>query len=110
MLIGDAFFCVQQNVGALSVQIFRRKPPLPFKEALQHIHKANDIIAAHVKDKRYMPSKKDLISLDEIIGVLHLSYASANYAHRCLEQRRDGEPEGAKKFNDPEVLDYHYPE
>ena len=91
------------------LSFFKRKPLSPLKKALNHIRDAEEIITTHKRDKDYIPSQKDLVLLAQIGDAFYQGYAYASYVHRCLTQRKDGEPEGAKKFTDPEVFDYHYP-
>lgn len=91
------------------LSFFKRKPPSQLIEALNHIKDAEEIITAHKRDKTYIPSQKDLALLARIEENLYHNYAYTSYVHRCLSQRKSGEPEGAKKFTDPEVFDYHYP-
>lgn len=61
------------------------------------------------KDKLYRPTQEDIRELQFISEKLFHAHALAGYVERCMHQRMNGEAEGAKKFTDSEVFDYHYP-
>lgn len=56
-----------------------------------------------------MPTEEELSLLDELVVALRSNHNTAQYIARNMRQRANGEPEGAKKFTDPDVFDYHYP-
>lgn len=91
------------------LNFLKPKPPSELKEALKHIHAANEIIMAHKRNKHYTPSDKDLSLITDIEHAFQHGVSSTGYVHRCLTQRKNGEPEGAKKFTDKEAFDWHYP-
>ena len=91
------------------LNIFRRKPSPPLKEAIRLIAQASEIVMAHKRNKQFMPSKDDLALLQQIEQELDSGHSAASYVYRCMQQRAEGEPEGAKKFTDPAAFDYHYP-
>ena len=61
------------------------------------------------RDKGYMPSEAELKQFDRLAQHLWETHTTAQYIARFLYLRANGEPEGAKKFTDAEVFDYHYP-
>ena len=89
--------------------LFRRKPPPTLKEALTLINQASRIVLNCRRDKSFIPNKSDLALLQQVEHAFHEAHASSSYVHRCMQQRIEGKPEGAAKFNDKEVFDYHYP-
>ena len=88
---------------------FKKKPKPPLEEAISLVHQAVEIAWCYKRDKRYNPSEADLASFDRLAQTLWESHTTAQYIARCMGQRAAGEPEGAKKFTDPKVFDYHYP-
>ncbi len=90
---------------------FRRKPKLhaSLDEVLEHIAAASKIMTAYKRDKHFIPTSTELERFYEIEQAFWAHNATLGYVVRCMRQRAAGEPEGAKKFSDPEVFDYHYP-
>ena len=91
------------------MKLFKPKPKLPLEEAINLLHQAVEIAYTYKRDKRYKPTEADLALFEQLREALWQNHATAEYISRCMEQRFRGEPEGAKKFTDPEVFDYHYP-
>lgn len=89
--------------------LFRRKPRPPIGKAAQMVGEAVEVAFRHKRDKAYMPTEEELRQFDRLAQYLWESHCTAQYISRCLHQRVNGEPEGAKKFTDAEVFDYHYP-
>lgn len=89
--------------------LFRRKPPPPLEQALEHIRQASEIVLNHKRNKQFMPDNKALELFQHIETSFHGGYATTSYVHRCMQQRMEGKPEGATKFHDKEAADYHYP-
>jgi hypothetical protein len=88
---------------------FKRKTPLPLHDVFRHIGEAVEILYIYQRDKRYMPTDDDLRQFSNACEALEQAGVTARYITRCLYQRHEGESEGAKKFTDHEVFDYHYP-
>lgn len=63
----------------------------------------------YLRDRKHMPTEEELSLLDRLVAALWSNHATAQYIARNMRQRANGEPEGAKKFTDPDVFDYHYP-
>jgi hypothetical protein len=70
---------------------------------------AVEIAYKYLRDRKHTPTQEELALLDQLAETLWANRATAEYIVRCMHQRARGEPEGAKKFTDPEVFDYHYP-
>ena len=90
--------------------LFKKKPLSPVGEISHRIDGLSDDLMKLKKEKAYRPSPDDLRELTFITEKLHHAYAVAGYVERCLHQRAQGEPESAKKFTDPDVFNYHYPQ
>ncbi len=90
------------------VSLFKRNPS-PLSQALSLAQQANEIVMQHKRNKNFMPSDQDLELLQNIENELNNAVAVTNYVRRNLQQRRNGEPEGAAKFTNPDIFDYHYP-
>jgi hypothetical protein len=101
-------FCLATAVGYRAM-FFKRKPKPPLKVAIQMVDDAVDIAYKYLRDKNHMPTNDELQLLDALAKNLWSQYATAQYIARNMGQRSRGEPEGAKKFTDPAVFDYHYP-
>ena len=88
---------------------FKRNPPPPLEKAIALIHEAIEIAYTYKRDKRFKPCESDTLLFEQLRDALWANHATADYIARCMRQRMDGEPEGAKKWHDKEVFDYHYP-
>ncbi len=88
---------------------FKKRPKPPLARAISLVHEAVEIAYQYKRDKRYQPTDDDLRMFEGLYEALSHNMATAGYISRCMDQRARGEPEGAKKFTDPEVFDYHYP-
>ena len=90
---------------------FQRKPRqhTPLNEVLHHVAISSEIMMEYVRDKRFISTPAELEQFYEIEQAFWAHNATISYVVRCMRQRAAGKPEGAKKFTDPEVLDYHYP-
>ncbi len=88
---------------------FRKKQKQPLEEAVSLINQAIEIAYTYKRDKTYQPTEEDLVLFEQLGEALWSNHATAQYIARCMGQRFRGEPEGARKFTDPEVFDYHYP-
>jgi len=102
--------CLTKTKGVEMFNLFKRKPPPPLNEAINLIHEAIEIAYKHQRDKHYMPTEEDIELFKRIEEVLWQSKCTAEYITRCMQQRMNGEPEGAKKWHDKEVFDWHYPQ
>lgn len=90
-------------------ELFRKKPKAPLEVAITLIHDAIEIAYTYKRDTRYMPSAEDLRLFKTLRETVWENHATARYIERTMEQRSRHEPEGARKFTDPAVADYHYP-
>ena len=88
---------------------FKRNPPPPLEKAIGLIHEAIEIAYTYKRDKHFRPREADIALFEQLREALWANHATADYIARCMKQRIEGEPEGAKKFTDSEVFDYHYP-
>lgn len=89
---------------------FRKRPKPPLEQAIALVHEAVEIAFKHKRDKSYMPSEGDIKLFESLSEALWENHCTAQYIERCMIQRMRGEPEGSKKFTDPEVAAYHYPQ
>lgn len=80
------------------------------EQAISLVHQAVEIAYRYKRDKFYMPSEGDIKLFESLSKALWESHCTAQYIERCMIQRMRGELEGAKKFTDPEVAAYHYPQ
>lgn len=71
---------------------------------------AVEIAYQYLRDRKHRPTEDELRLLDELAEVLWQNHATAQYIARNMHQRAKGQPEGAKKFTDPNAFEYHYPE
>lgn len=88
---------------------FRRKSPTPLDEVFRHIGAAVEILYTYKRNKHYHPTEDELKQFTNAREAFWQAQSTAGYIERCLHQRFRGEQEGAKKFTDSEVFDYHYP-
>ena len=91
------------------MRLFKRKPKPPLQEAIGLIHQAIEIAYKYKRDKYYQPTEDELELFLQLSNKLMEASATASYINRSMQQRFNGEPEGAKKFTDPKIFDYHYP-
>ena len=70
---------------------------------------AVEVAYKYLRDKKFKPNESDVKLFEHLEKILWENHATAGYIARCMRQRMNGEPEGSKKFTDPEVFDYHYP-
>jgi hypothetical protein len=91
------------------MNLFKRRPPPPLKRAIHLIHEAIEIAYQYKRNAHYMPTECDVELLEQLRETLWANHATAEYISRCVQQRMNGEQEGAKKWHDKEVFDYHYP-
>ena len=89
--------------------LFKRKQKLPLEEASALVQQAIEIAYTYLRDKSYQPTEANLALFEQLSQALWENHTTAQYIARCMGQRSRGEPEGAKKFTDPKVFDYHYP-
>ena len=91
------------------MKLLKRKPPPPLKEAIGLIHEAVEIAYKYQRNKQYMPTEEEIALFEQLRETLWANHATVEYIARCMNQRMNGEPEGAKKWHNKEVFDYHYP-
>ena len=91
------------------MKLFKRKPKPPLEEAVQMVGNAVEVAYQYLRDRKHMPSEEELRLLNKLAEVLWTNHATAQYIARNMRQHFNGEPEGAKKFTDPAIADYHYP-
>lgn len=91
------------------MRLFKRKPKPPLADAIHMVGDAVEVAYKYLRDRKHMPSEEELHLLDRLAEALWANHATAQYIARNMRQRAHGEPEGAKKFTDPTVFDYHYP-
>jgi hypothetical protein len=91
------------------MRFFKSKQKVPIERALELVAEAVEIAFTYKRDKRYQPTEADLQLFEKLREAVFGMHATLDYICRRLEQRHHGEPEGAKKFTDPKVFDYHYP-
>ena len=89
--------------------LFKRKPKPPIGRVVQKVGDAVEVAYSYLRDRGHMPSEAELRQIDQLAQMLWESHCTAQYISRNLHQRFRGEPEGAKKFTDSEVFNYHYP-
>ncbi len=94
----------------LTMRLFKKKSKPPLEEAIGLVYQAVEIAYKYKRDKRYQPTEADLASFARLEQVLWRHHATAQYIASAMHQRFKGEAEGAKKFSDPELFDYHYPD
>ncbi len=88
---------------------FKPKPKPEMKKAIELVGEAIEIAYKHLRDKKYQPTESDLKLFERLGEELWHKHCTAKYIARNMGQRFRGEPEGAKKFTDKEVFDWHYP-
>lgn len=91
------------------MRLFKPKPKPPLEGAIRMVGDAVEVAYKYLRDHKHMPTEEELKLLDGLVAVLWSTHATAQYVARNMHQRFRGEPEGAKKFTDPAVADYHYP-
>lgn len=89
------------------MKIFNSKPKHTLQEAVDLVNQAVEIAYTYKKNKRYKPTRDDLKLFERLSETLWSNHATAQYIARCMEQRYNGEPEGASKFHDKEAAKYH---
>lgn len=89
--------------------LFKRKQKQPLEQAIALIHEAVEIAYNYKRDRHFKPNESDILLFEQLREAVWANHATADYIARCMRQRMNGEPEGAKKFTDSEVFDYHYP-
>ena len=97
-----------QQTG-VNMRLFQRKPKPPLAEAICAVSNAVEASYQYLRDKKHMPTEEELQLFDQLAETLWQNHSTAQYIARNMHQRFRGEPEGAKKFTDSEVFDYHYP-
>lgn len=90
--------------------MFKKKPKSPLTQAARLVYDAIEIAYRYKRDKAYMPTPDDLKLFSELDHALWECHCSASYISHCMNQRAAGQKEGALKYSDPVVFDYHYPE
>lgn len=88
---------------------FRKKPKPPLEDAIDLVEQAVKIAYAYKRDKKFHPSENDLKLFERFSDLIWRRQATARYISRCMGQRFRGEPEGIRKFTNPDIFDYHYP-
>ena len=91
------------------MRLFKRKSKPPLEGAIRMVSDAVEVAYKYKRDRRHMPTEEELRLFDQLAKALWSNHATAQYIARNMRQRANGEPEGAKKFTDPAVFDYHYP-
>jgi hypothetical protein len=86
--------------------VFKRKPKPPLDDAIRMAHDAIAIVFRYKRDKAHRLSAEERQQLDQLVKILHESHAAAQYIARCLQQRANDEPEGARKFTTGKTWDY----
>ncbi len=89
--------------------LFKRKPKPPLEQAMWMLDDAVEIMYQYKRDKGYKPTASDMELFERITQRFWECHTTASYITSLLQQRMTGELEGAKKFNDAEAFDYHYP-
>lgn len=90
------------------MRLFKRRPKPSLEDAIRMVGDAVEIAYKYLRD-RHMPTEDELRLLDGLVAELWSKHATVQYIARNMRQRANGEPEGAKKFTDPKVFDWHYP-
>ena len=91
------------------MRLFKPKTKPPLEGAIRMVGDAVEVAYKYLRDRKHMPTEEELKLLDRLVEALWQNHATAQYIARNMHQRFRGEPEGAKKFTDPEAFDYHYP-
>ena len=78
--------------------VFKRKPKPPLDDAIRMARDSIAIAFCYKRDKAHRLSAEERQQLDQLVEILHESHAAAQYIARCLQQRSQGEPEGARRF------------
>ena len=89
--------------------LFKKKQKQPLEQAIALIHEAIEIAYTYKRDKHYEPNESDIVLFEQLRETLWANHATAEYIARCMNQRMNGGLEGAKKYTDSAVFDYHYP-
>jgi hypothetical protein len=89
--------------------LFKKKPLPPLISALNRIDEISDIVLEHKRNKSYSPTATDIALFKRIEKRLWEVQSTTSYVERCIQQRVDGEPEGATKWHSNDTMDYHYP-
>lgn len=90
--------------------LFKPKPKPPIQQASALLHDVTEIAYRYKRDKSHIPSEEEVAALWALHQQLWETRCTIEYIARNMEARRNGEPEGAAKFRDKEVMDWHYPE
>jgi len=91
------------------MMVFRKKQKLPIRQAIAMVNGAIIIAYLYKRDKKYIPTKKDLKLFEALLESLWQNHCTLEYIIRCLRQRAAGKPEGSVKFTDSKNFDYHHP-
>lgn len=89
--------------------LFQKKPRPPLEQAARLVQEAVEVAYQYKRDRGYRPTPDDLAAFERLATLLWESHTTVRYIARCMGQRSRGEPEGAKKWHDPTVADYHLP-
>ncbi len=87
---------------------FKKKSTLP-TEIISSIDKLTTDLISLKKNKQFQPSQDDLKDLQRVCEQLHHAYGVAGYVSVAMQKRYEGKPEGAARFNNEEVFEYHFP-
>ncbi len=85
--------------------LFRRKPKPPLADAIRMVGDATEMAYKYLRDRKHMPSEEELRLFNQLAEILWENHVTAQYISRNMHQRSRGEPEGAKKYTDPVMLD-----
>ncbi len=89
--------------------LLSRKSSKSVTELSKSIDKLTTDLISLKKNKQFQPIQDDLKDLQRVCEQLHHAYSVAGYVSVAMQKRYEGKPEGAARFNNAEVFDYHYP-
>lgn len=87
---------------------FKRCAKTRLNELQQQIETINKQLLSYKQDSSYMPNTQDIEQFHYIISRLHENHATALYVLRCMKQRHEGKPEGAGKYHNSDIENYHF--
>lgn len=87
----------------------KQKQKQPLIEAMALIDQATEIAYTYLRDTHYQPAATDLALFHMLSEHMWSNHATLEHITHCMDMRFHGQPEGAKKFTDAQVFDYHHP-
>jgi len=88
--------------------LFKPRPKTSMQEVSESLAAVWNALHRLQQDKQYISSEEEMVELQRICDASFQDGAFANYLHSCLLQRKAGEPEGSKMWNDYKIIQYHH--